>query len=332
MSTDMVFFLHRLGIKIFRVSDDLKVSELVDIPTIDLDTITPKLAAYQGSTFRLLISDTISYLFHSLVPKTNTAISREVVLQQIKGEIPENFETTSWDYKIINQNNDHTEVLVFAPVSEYQELISQLAFKMEFNFEVIEPESIAITRHPNPILGILNKDDLSLKDEQSLNISVTSSSTKTTRSFPKWIVYFVVILLFIGLNYFLFSKYRSSQSSSSPNPIVSPIPSLVPSTPTSTPPASTKSWTELKIIVKNGSGKTGYAGTIAEKFKESGLTDVSIGNADRDDYSDSLIIFSNQQIKDQHLAKFNSVVSFSSANIQIDKSVSFDAIIILGIN
>jgi hypothetical protein len=130
----------------------------------------------------------------------------------------------------------------------------------------------------------------------------------------------------------LFSKYKSSSSSITPKDTIQITPTSTTSASTPVPIPTAKPWTALKINVKNGSGKTGYASTIAEKFKESGIPDVSIGNADRDDYSDTLIIFSSQQLQDQHLAKFNSVVSVLPANIQIDKSVSFDAIIILGIN
>jgi hypothetical protein len=179
-----------LGVKVFRISTKQEVTELADIPTLDHDVVSAKLASFSGSTFRLLISDTISYLFHSQIPRSNTPVSREIVLQKIKGEIPENFESSSWDYKIINQNTDFTEVIVFSPVAEFQNFINQISTKLQLNFEVIEPESIAVTRHPNPIVGILHKDDLGLKDEQSLNIIVNTPASHQRNHFPKGLLTF----------------------------------------------------------------------------------------------------------------------------------------------
>jgi len=40
--------------------------------------------------------------------------------------------------------------------------------------EAMETESVAATRDPNPILGILEKPDIKGRDEDSLNLSVAA--------------------------------------------------------------------------------------------------------------------------------------------------------------
>ncbi len=212
MSSDLVFFLHRLGIKVYRISSGAKVVELADIISTDIDEISTKLSPFSGESPRLLISDTISYLFHSQIPQTETSLSRDIVLQKIKSEIPENFESTSWDYKVVGSNPDYVEVLVFAPVVDFQNLITKIADSLHINFEVIEPESIAVTRHPNPIVGITFKDDLGAKDEQSLNIVINSTNSSAQSHTSKNIFIIIGFVLFVILNIFLYTKYQQSKT------------------------------------------------------------------------------------------------------------------------
>ena len=142
----------------------------------------------------------------------------------------------------------------------------------------------------------------------------------------KFVVYGALFFLFILANYFLYSLYQRKNSPVIPPAATSPTPLPSPTV------AVQKNWSSLKLSIQNGSGKTGYAGTIAAKFKDAGIADITTGNADRSDYSQSILIFSSQGLKDKFLSHFTAIIPLIESNIKIDTGQSFDAILILGIN
>jgi type 1 glutamine amidotransferase len=155
------------------------------------------------------------------------------------------------------------------------------------------------------------------------SIPVISSSPSR---FPKWILYLFFLILFITTNFFLYIKYQQLQTTSI-TPTLTPTPTPIP-TVTIIP----KKWSDLKISIQNGSGKAGYAGSIADKFKQQGLTNITTGNADRSDYTQSILIFSNQSLKDQFVSKFIAIFPVSSSNQKIDKDQVSDVVLVLGTN
>jgi len=335
MSTDLVIFLHRLGVKVYRVSPSLEVSEEVDISSTNIDEMVAGLTQYSSSTIRLLVSDTVCYLFHTTVSGSMSQVNRASVLAKIKGEVPEDIESTRWDYKVVNSTTDMTEVIVFATTSEYQLWIDTLTNKLDVTIEAIEPESIAVTRHPNPIVGLYQKKDYKGQDSQSLNISVAPTASATRAKPPRRSSLISIILFLIGfvlINYFLYQKYQQSRrTTATPPPTPSPI--LPVSAPTTTPTTMVKKdWTSLKLAVLNGSGKAGLAGSVATKFKTSGVVDVTSGNAPNDNYSQSQLTFASVELQNQFQSQFLTIFPVTTANIKVDKSQSYDAILILGIN
>lgn len=333
MSTDLVFFLHRLGIKVYRVKPNNTVVELVDIGSLDESVIINKLKEFSGSTIRVLTSDTISYLFQAHIDISQFPLSRDRVMEKIRSEIPENIESIKWDYKLITKSESVAEVVVFSPVAEFQKLIISISKQLHLVVEAIEPESVATSRHPNPIVGITLKEDIGEKDEATLNITAVENISPKP-FIPKILLIIFGFILFIFINYILYQKYQSTvgdnSSSVAPTPTVSSNTStVISSSPT---PIPLKKFLDLELLVQNGTTKAGLAGSIAAKFKENGVTNVTTGNADRDDYTSSILIFTSDELKKAHLSKFNDIFPVNSANVQVDKAQSVDAILILGIN
>ncbi len=332
MSTDLVFFLHRLGFKIYKVSPSFVSTELIDVPTLDPTELKSKLESFSGQTFRLLISDTISYLFHTQIPTTNVPISRELVSTKIKNDIPQNIESTNWDYKIINTLNGQADILVFALVSDFQDIVNEITSSLKINFEVTEPESVASTRDPNPIVGIMKKEDLTGQDNQSLNLAFKSDpSPSHFNVFPILTVIFIIVL-FIGGGFYFLKWYRQNRSpKSAPVSIVLPTsipsPTLVSLTPTTLVP---KPLADLTFMIQNGSGKTGYASQIATQFTAAGFKNISTGNAATSKQNTSQLIFKNDTLKTTYESMFIAVFSVPSANISVDKTIDYDALLILG--
>jgi hypothetical protein len=331
MSTELVFFLHRLGLKVYQVKSDSTVVELADVSSLDIAEITKKLESFSGSTVRLLTSDSISYLFQSHIDITNTPLSRDIVFQKIKSEIPEDVESIRWDYKVVTRSTDFADVVVFAPVADFQKLIDNVSRQLRLVVEAIEPESISSTRHPNPIVGITLKNDIGEKDESTLNIS-TTPTTNSSPSFPflKIILSIIGIVAFVLINYFLYQKYNQNQTTVPTTP--SPTPTMTTVITPTTTPLPTKKFSDLSLLVQNGTPRSGYAGSIAAKFKENGVSNVTSANADRDDYSTSQLSFASDELKNIHLSKFTAIFPIASSSVKVDKSQSVDAILILGIN
>lgn len=334
MATDLVFYLHRLGFKIYEVGSGSKVTEVFTTDTLDPAVFGEQLTAYSGRTFRLLLSDSISYLLKTdLTP--GQPLSRESVLTAIKPQIPENFDTLNWDYKVLSRTDSAVDILVFAPVFEYQSLIARISDKFKLHFEVIEPEAVSGTRNPNPIIGITSKDDLGAKDEQSLNLTVTPTVPEKKKSgFPVSLIIIIFIFLFVAANYFLYLQYRKSVSPpTSPVATVSPTKAVLSPTATpSSPSAPAKAWSALKLSIQNGTGKSGYAGAISVKFQQAGLKDIATGNASDNTYSESILTFSSETLKNAYKLRFTDIHPVLDTNIRVDKNQSFDAILILGTN
>ena len=325
MSTDLVFFIYRLGIKVYRVGSNLQATELIDVPTLDVEEIATKLAAYSGSTARVLISDTVSYLFHTQISLGGAPISRELVLSKIKNEIPENIEAVNWDYKVITSKDGLDDVLIFAPVLEYQTLITDISAKLKISFETIEPESIALTRHPDPVVGLYKKNDLRAPDDQTLNISVTPPSPTSHNSILKPIIVIVIITLVVIVNYFIYNLYKKTSPQKSvikvtPTPVTQISPTITPIPTTTT----------FNFTIQNGTSKTGYASTIALKFTTAGFIGVTTGNADNKNYLKSKLIFKDTLFQDLYQSKLIAVFPVLTSNISIDKTITYDAILILG--
>ena len=328
MAKRNVIYWHRLGLKVYEV-DNGNINLLRDIVSIDLIEIQEHLSFLKDSEVCLLLSDAISYLLKTEISSSEVIDEgfRGRLLDIIKADIPEDFSNFSWDYKLI-ENEGVKSVLVFAPIADIQNKINELSKSLGIKFVVIEPESISAERDPNPIVGIVKKKDMSGKDEEVLNIVVNEKPEKNN-NLGKIILIILAVIVFLGLNYFLYKKFFVKQAEVK-KVVIENI--VTPTVILPTPTIVEIKINDLNIVVQNGTKTAGKAGKIVDKIKALGVINVTAGNADNTNYTESKVYFKNEKIKSAVISKLLTVVTVLEANILVDNSIENDVKLILGSN
>ena len=142
---------------------------------------------------------------------------------------------------------------------------------------------------------------------------------------------FAAIFLIIVGSYLLIGQSRQFRlpflSVPSPTPTVIPTPSVTPS-PTIDP---NQKRSDVKLQVLNGTDKTGFAKSSAEKLEDLGYREVTIGNADRDDYSKTVIRVKEVGRKYLPLVISDLAKDFDTSTIEtLADDSQYDFVIILG--
>lgn len=326
MAKNKVIYWHRLGLKVYEVGSH-ETNLLREIESTDLTEIQEHLSFLKDSEIYLLLSDAISYLFKKELPDGEIIDDgfRSRLLEIVKSDIPEDFSDFSWDYKIV-ENEGKREAMIFAPTAEIQAKINELSKVLAIKFVVIEPESISAERDPNPILGIVKKNDVKGKDDEVLNIVVDENPPRNINFF-KLIIILGGVLLFIAGNYYLYSNFIVKK------PVVNKVvenivvPTVIP-----TPTTATLRLEDLNIVVQNGTKISGKAGRVVDQIKALGVTNVSAGNADNKNYTENKVYFKSDAIKSLAQSKLLTVVKVGDANVLVDNSIENDVKLILGIN
>jgi hypothetical protein len=219
--------------------------------------------------------------------------------------------------------------MVFAPVKEYQMVINQVCKKLLIKIEAMEPESIAVMRDPNPILGIAKKTDISGKDEEVLNITVVPTAEKRKLSMNLAGVAGMAVMTLVML--FLVVKYGTRKTVVQ-TPAPTPTITISTTSPTPTVKMTVKAWADLKVMVQNGTTTAGLAGKTATVLKNGGLNLVESGNADSSDHPTNKLIFKDNLLKENYLKKFKALITVGDDKVEIDNSIQYDVIFILGNN
>lgn len=170
---------------------------------------------------------------------------------------------------------------------------------------------------------------------QATNFAPVQNKVKNNNS--KWLIIFIVLLILGGAGIFFFT-------SSANKPIVTPTPSfgVVPientatmapiatATSTSTPAPVKKD--EVSIEVKNGTGIPGEAKLLSDKLKALGYSDITAGNADSTDYSETEVTFLkslSQTAQDEIKKELDSI--YKTVNVKTSTSQKSDVVIITGL-
>ncbi len=331
MAKTKVIYWHRLGLKVYDV-DKNKVDLLRNIETTDLQEIQEHLSFLKDSEVNLLLSDAISYLFKNEIASEEIIDDgfRNRLLEIVKADIPEDFSNFSWDYKVVEADGKK-EVLVFAPIAEVQNKINELSKNLGIKFVVIEPESVSADRDPNPIVGIVKKNDIKGNDAEVLNIVVDENTGENKNIFKVVLIILGIIVFIIG-NYFLYKKFFIKKIETKKIivenvAVPTTLPTIIP-----TPTTTEIKLENLSVIVQNGTKTVGKAGKIVDKIKALGIVNVVGGNADNTNYTESKVYFKNDIVKNIVVDKLLSVVVIVPTNIIIDNSIENDVKLILGIN
>lgn len=241
---------------------------------------------------RALLADDLS---HSLELKIDKDIKnpRQFIKKQLSQKIPEEFSDQDWDYKVVSHKLDQNEVRVFAPVKSFWDKFSQAISQAKIELEAVEPVSFAKKRHDNPVIGLGLKKDLKGKDEEVLNMEPSDSKPKPASfdyvdkpalSKPpfvskKTLITFVVALslgglIVGGISSAINSNNKKNQPSSSPIAVASPEPIASPAA------EEEVILSDYKVLVLNGIGEAGAAGTVKDLLEAEDFESVDTDNAD----------------------------------------------------
>lgn len=327
-NTKNIIYWHQLGFKIYKIDKKLIPKLEKEVESNDLIKISAELNYLSGQTISIVLADSISYLYEKTIdpPLIVDNNFKSKLLEIIKQDIPEDFSQFNWDFKLKDDPNKKQKVIIFAPIKEFQKIISQISNKLNIKINVIEPESIALTRDPNPIIGIYKKIDIKGKDEEVLNL-LLNTQTENTKKPIKNIFLIMVVIIFLITAVFLVIKLKKPTSKNSTILIPTPTPILI-STPTSISTSATKEWSDLKILVQNGTKIAGLAAKTATIFKTDGVNQVDTGNADSTNYNSNKLIFKDISLKEAYQDKFKEFLTITDDNISIDNEITYDVIVI----
>lgn len=329
-----VIYWHRFGQKVYDIPPNASPILEKEITSNQMEQTEEGLKYLNGQSVLLLLSDSISYLYEKNIdpPLKLDEGFRGKLQELIKADIPEDFSEFTWDYKVDNDFDGKQKVIVFAPIKEFQTVINEISKKLLIKILAMETESVAATRDPNPILGILKKPDIKGNDDEVLNLSTEPDNGNKKISVK--IIGFILILLVVLIGTVLgIVKLKSNISDNSkqapgvtitiPSPVLSDIsPTL----------AVVKEWADLSVVVKNGTPQAGLASKTAALINERGITNVESGNAETKDYVSSVLIFKDEALKENYQNKFTDFVFVDASNIKVDNSIGYDVIFILGLN
>jgi len=334
-NTKKIIYWHRFGFKVYNIDKNLSPVLEKEVDSIEIEKIEAELEYLSGQNILLLLADSISYLYEKIIdpPLIIDNNFKDKLSEIIKQDIPEDFSQFYWDFKITDDPDGKQKVIIFAPIKEFQEIINQISNKLTIKVDIIEPESIATTRDPNPIIGIFKKTDIKGKDEEVLNLLLTPKKENSNKIIKKIIltVTFIIILI---CSIFLIIEFKKPIIKTTIIPTLTPtsspilIPTAIPTLTAITITPTIKPWSELKLQIQNGTNQKGLAAKVAAIFKNSGIDQVTTGNADATNYTENKLIFKDISLKDAYQDKFKNFLTINDNNILIDNNTTYDVIVI----
>lgn len=177
------------------------------------------------------------------------------------------------------------------------------------------------------------QDQQQMTPPQATSYSVSHPQPKQKNNNSKWLIIFIILLILGGAGIYFFTK-------SSNEPIVTPTPAfnVTPIEQTETPtPIPTKSPTpvkkdEVSIEIKNGTGITGEAKLLADKLKALGYSDITAGNADTTDNTETTVTFLktlSQTVQDELKKELEGF--YKTVNVKTSTTQKSDVVIITGL-
>ena len=170
------------------------------------------------------------------------------------------------------------------------------------------------------------------QEQQPVAYSV-SSPAKQKNSNSKWLIIFIVLLILGGAGIFFFTKSANVViPTPTPSFNVQPIenrPTLTP-VPSKSPEPIKR--TDVSIEIQNGTGITGEAKLLSDKLKALGYSEITAGNADKTDYTETVVTFSksvSQSVQDELKKELESF--YKEVSVKTSSTQSKDVIIITGL-
>lgn len=161
----------------------------------------------------------------------------------------------------------------------------------------------------------------------------TFTQSRQKNNGTKWVVIFIALLLLGGAGIFFFTNNANK-------PIVSPTPSfgVVPienkstSTPVATASSAPVKKDTVSIEIQNGTGITGEAKLLQDKLKALGYVEITVGNADTTDNTETTVSFKktlSQSVQDELKKELESF--YKTVNIKISTIQKTDVVVVTGL-
>jgi hypothetical protein len=184
----------------------------------NLDQVLNQLTSKLGhKNWHVLIADELCYYFE-LSFSPFVTVSREEIAEQILTDIPEELSDEDWDYKLERSEAGNLVAKVFSPVQEYWQVFKKALKQAEMEVVAVEPETLAKTRNPHPMIGVALKSDLVGVDANVLNIQIPAKPlvTKVYQGWSRHKYKWPILTLSVAMMVFLFSSLIISFQTSQP--------------------------------------------------------------------------------------------------------------------
>lgn len=177
----------------------------------------------------------------------------------------------------------------------------------------------------------LQQDQQQVTPPQSTGYSVSQTKQKSGGS--KWLIIFIILLILGGAGIYFFTK-SAAEPIATPTPAfnVTPIEQTETSTPVPTKSPAPVKKDEVSIEIKNGTGITGEAKLLADKLKALGYSDITAGNADTTDNTETTVTFSktlSQSVQDEIKKELEGF--YKTVNVKTSTTQKSDVVIITGL-
>lgn len=180
-------------------------------------------------------------------------------------------------------------------------------------------------------------EDQAQQDQQQVTppqaTSYSVSQTRKKNSNSKWLIVFIVLLILGGIGIYFFTKSASEPvATSTPSFNVTPIEQNETPTPVPTKSPAPVKKDEVTIEIKNGTGITGEAKLLSDKLKALGYSDITAGNADTTDNTETTVTFAkslSQTVQDELKKELEGF--YKTVNVKTSSSQKSDVVIITGL-
>lgn len=168
---------------------------------------------------------------------------------------------------------------------------------------------------------------------QATSYSVSHSQPKQKNSNSKWLIIFIILLILGGAGIYFFTK-SAQEPIATPTPSfnVTPIDQKETATPVPTKSPAPVKKDEVTIEIKNGTGITGEAKLLADKLKALGYSNITAGNADTTDNTETTVTFAkslSQAVQDELKKELEGF--YKTVNVKTSSTQKSDVVIITGL-
>lgn len=172
-----------------------------------------------------------------------------------------------------------------------------------------------------------------IAEQGPLQTSSFNQPAKNKNNGSKWVIIFIALLILGGAGIFFFTN-NANKPIPTPTPSfgVVPIENKATSTPIATATSVPIKKDSITIEIQNGTGITGEAKLLQDKLKSLGYSEITVGNADSTDNTETTVTFKKtlaQSAQDELKKEMESF--YKTVNIKTSSTQKTDVVVITGL-